>query len=144
MSRSRYGTLGDKHPSEYNAWRNMKRSCLDPRSRSYRHYGACGITICPEWIHSFARFLADVGPKPSRELWLCRTNTGENYEPANVRWGPKEQQMPKRKHVLRLVMDGIPLTIREAAGIVGIQRKTLLWRLKHHGQPTTPLSNPAT
>ena len=138
MTRSRYGALGDKHPSEYNAWRNMKRSCLDPRFRSYQHYGACGITICPEWINSFSRFLADVGPKPSRELWLCRTNTAGNYVPQNVKWGPKEQQMPQRKHCLRVVLDGIPLTTREAAEIVGIKRKTLLWRLKNHAPPAMP------
>lgn len=144
MSKSRYGMLGDQHPSEYNAWRNMKRWCLDPTSASYRWYGAAGVTICPEWIKSFRQFLDDVGPKPNRKLWLCRIDLAKGYEPGNVRWGERQSQILKRRNCLRVLLDGIPLTTGEAAELVGLKRKTLLWRLSQHGKRAGHSLRPTT
>lgn len=129
-----YGRLGDQYRSEYFAWRNMKRWCLDSTNASFRFYGARGVTIHPAWINSFAAFLNDVGPKPSPELWLCRTDLAKGYEPRNVVWGSKQTQMPKRRNCLRVVIDGVPVTTREAAELIGISKESLLWRLRQHGK----------
>lgn len=77
---------GEPHHSEYVAYVNMVRRCVDPRHPNYRWYGARGITVCDRWRHSFAAFLADVGPKPSPGLWLDRIDNDGDYEPGNVRW----------------------------------------------------------
>lgn len=142
MGRSRHGMLGDKFPSEYNAWRNMKRKCLDPMCKSYPYYGARGIEICPEWVRSFPRFLGDIGPKPSPGLWLCRIDLEKGYWPENCRWMPAAQQISRRRNSLQIVLSGVPMTVREAAALVGISRVTLLERLRQHRLGATPSSKP--
>ena len=51
-------------PEPYKSWQHMRDRCLNPRNKDYAHYGGRGITICSEW-DSYARFLEDMGPKPS-------------------------------------------------------------------------------
>ena len=76
--------------SSYNA---MLRRCLNHEDSSYKNYGACGITICPQWQgpDGLRQFIADVGLRP-RGKSLDRKNPFGNYEPGNCRWAtPKEQ-----------------------------------------------------
>jgi len=40
----------------YGVWNNMKNRCYNPKVRSYKTYGARGITVCDEWLHNFAAF----------------------------------------------------------------------------------------
>lgn len=57
--------------------------------------------MCDRWLHDFAAFLEDVGPKPSplHELDRYPNNDG-NYEPGNVRWAtPTEQSLNRRNNV---------------------------------------------
>jgi hypothetical protein len=48
---------------EYEAWRGMKRRCLNPHRRDYQHYGGRGIGICERWM-KFENFFADMGSRP--------------------------------------------------------------------------------
>jgi hypothetical protein len=43
------------HPL-FNAWIAMIERCYKQNSRSYRYYGAKGITVCKEWLDSFESF----------------------------------------------------------------------------------------
>ena len=70
----------------------MKDRCLNPNNARYAYYGGRGITVCPQWAHSFEQFLADVGEKPSPELSIDRIDNDGNYEPGNVRWATKSEQ----------------------------------------------------
>lgn len=76
---------------EYRIWMLMLQRCNNPRSTSYRFYGAKGIRVCERW-HSFEAFLADVGPCPSPLHTLDRENPLGHYEPGNVRWATKKEQ----------------------------------------------------
>lgn len=73
----------------------MKTRCLNPAFHSYRRYGGRGITICPEWRHSFAAFLRDMGTCPPGRS-LDRINNDGNYEPGNCRWATFSEQMQNR------------------------------------------------
>lgn len=42
-------THGLSHHPVYNSWVKMRDRCLNPNVRSYKDYGARGITICQEW-----------------------------------------------------------------------------------------------
>lgn len=76
----------DLDSKEYNAWRNMKRRCLNPNTPNYNRYGGRKITICDEWINSYEQFLSDVGRAPNPKDSLDRIDNDGNYEPSNVRW----------------------------------------------------------
>lgn len=56
------------------------------------------VSIAPEWLGpgGFARFLADVGPRPSKRLSLDRIDPKRGYEPGNVRWADKKTQATNR------------------------------------------------
>lgn len=43
----------------YRVWHNMINRCYNPNSTEWRHYGACGVTVCDRW-HCFTNFVKDV------------------------------------------------------------------------------------
>lgn len=83
---------------EYIAWASMKSRCsTDPNTRYYKWYGIRGITVCAEWQNDFLAFYNHIGPRPSSDLSLDRIDNNGNYEPGNVRWATKEQQIANRR-----------------------------------------------
>jgi hypothetical protein len=74
----------------------MRGRCNNPRNAAFKYYGGRGIKVCDEW-KSFEQFLADMGPKPNRELSLDRINNNGDYEPSNCRWATKIEQMKNRR-----------------------------------------------
>jgi hypothetical protein len=74
----------------------MKDRCETPSNRSYPDYGGRGIRVCERW-HTFENFLADMGERPSDKHQLDRIDNDGNYEPGNVRWATKQEQMRNRR-----------------------------------------------
>jgi len=75
----------------YKSWLEMRGRCTRPTSPRYARYGGRGITYCERW-ESFENFLADMGPRPSRDHSLDRRNNDGNYEAANCRWATDTEQ----------------------------------------------------
>lgn len=88
---------GGKGKPEYTCWKAAIHRCHDPRSDSYRHYGARGIAVCDEWRADFNAFLNHIGPRPSLKHTLDRIDPNGNYEPGNVRWATTKQQLANRR-----------------------------------------------
>ncbi len=92
---------------EREALRSAIRRCHNPRTINFANYGGRGITVCDAWRDSeqgFARFLAELGPKPTRHHSLDRIDNDRGYEPGNVRWADKKTQSANRRpwgHKLR-------------------------------------------
>jgi hypothetical protein len=90
----------------YTSWSNMLARCYNPKSTSYRYYGAKGVSVCARWNPkaggSFANFLADMGYRPKGTTIGRWFDTG-NYEPGNCYWQTSEQQGLQRfcKRILR-------------------------------------------
>ena len=84
-------TVG-KPSTEYQIWSGMKSRCHNSNNTAYRNYGARGISVCLEWRQSFKTFLDHVGFRPIGTT-LDRINNDGNYEPGNVRWATKSEQM---------------------------------------------------
>ena len=78
-----------KMSREYEAFRNAKRRCVKNHP-DRRYYANRGIKFR---FKSFLEFLNHIGPKPSPELTLDRINNDGHYEPGNVRWATRSQQV---------------------------------------------------
>lgn len=83
---------------EYRSWQMMKNRCLNPRAQDYKHYGAKGVSICPEWRTSFVSFLADMGRRPTPEHTLERKDTTKGYGPDNCAWETRLVQSRNRPY----------------------------------------------
>ena len=133
-----------KMSPERSAWYAMKRRCFDRSHESYDRYGGRGITVCEAWVHSFDAFYHDVGPRPGPEYSLDRypDNNG-NYQPGNVRWATRTEQMRNTRHNRILTFQGQSRTMVEWAEIIGIAGETLRLRLTERGSVERTLAEPA-
>jgi hypothetical protein len=75
-----------EYPTEYTAWINMRAACSNPKAHGFGACGALGVTVASAW-NDFLRFIADVGPRPSKQHVLRRTpNPRGDFGPGNVAW----------------------------------------------------------
>lgn len=123
-------THGGVASPEYAAWKDMRRRCSSVSCREYIRYGARGITVCAEWLHDFAAFLAHVGPRPSPLHSIDRIDVDGNYEPGNVRWATKKEQSRNRRDNVFLTVGGETLCIAAWAERTGIPEGTVHSRLR--------------
>jgi len=82
-------------------WGNINSRCSDPHSTGYENYGARGIKVCVEWSQSFAAFrtwvISNLGYRPEGHTF-DRIDTDGNYEPGNVKWSKRHEQMRNVRH----------------------------------------------
>lgn len=82
----------------YGTWAGMMTRCYDDRHPYYRRYGGRGISVCEEW-KDVSKFITDIerllGSRPVNQT-LDRVNNDGNYEPSNVRWATKSEQVRNR------------------------------------------------
>lgn len=92
-----YGVTQKRHIPLYPIWINMLQRCYNPKSQSYRYYGARGISVCEEWRHSFKSFHDYMMPRPTAKHSIDRVDNDSNYEPGNVRWATSNVQLRNRR-----------------------------------------------
>lgn len=112
----------------------MKKRCFNKSDPNFKHYGGRGIIVCTKWVNSFADFINDIGPKPSREYTLDRINNNGNYEPGNIRWATFKTQARNRRGNRFIEHEGELKTISEWAEIYNIDRSKLRHRLINRWQ----------
>lgn len=100
---------------EYSVWLNMRNRCTNPKNPSYKNYGARGIRVCPQW-DDFRVFLKDVGLRPSPDLTIERIETDGNYEPGNIRWASRKDQVRNRRCTKLTVAYAAAIRTEFAAG----------------------------
>lgn len=114
--------------SLYKVWRMMLTRCYDITCKSYRFYGARGVSVCNRW-HDLQEFYADVSPLWVEGLQMDRIDTYGDYEPGNVRFiTPKENQRNRRDNRL-LQVDGVTKCAAAWAEDFGIRPTLLLQRI---------------
>lgn len=121
----------------YAVWKNMISRCYDPSNKSFKNYGARGVSVCQEW-HDISRFNDDVCGHPGVGLTFDRVDVNGNYEPGNVRWTSKSVQAQNRRNnkldhekvrsVRAMFSEGA--SIRCLAPVFGVDR-TMISRVVH-------------
>ena len=105
-SEANVGSHGMRNTSEYNTWVHMIQRCHNPKNKDYPHYGGRGIEVCQMWRDSFEAFYMTIGPKPSEEYTIERIDTEKNYEPGNVKWATRQEQVLNQRSNVQITIDG--------------------------------------
>lgn len=111
---------GLSHSPENQVWTQMIQRCTNPKNKSFKNYGGRGIKVCDRWLNSFANFYADMGPRPSDEHSIDRTNNDGNYEPGNCQWVKRKAQSRNTRGNRLLTFDGETKCLVEWAEDCGI------------------------
>lgn len=125
-------THGQTKTPEYRIWTNMIVRCTNPQDENYHNYGGRGIRMCDAWADSFEAFYRDMGPRPSPQHSVDRIDNDGNYEPGNVQWSTASQQGRNRRTTHFVTVDGISMSLIEAAERSGTPYKVVLSRV-HSG-----------
>lgn len=112
-----------QYPSEYASWLEMKTRVLNKNRPEYAKYSLRGIDT--KWQHSFAAFVAHIGPKPAPEYTVERINNDLGYFPGNVRWATRKEQASNTSRNLKVTIAEKQMTLMEAAELLPIPYNTL-------------------
>lgn len=124
-------THGKKHTRLYHIWTGIKQRCLNQNTKDYLRYGGRGISICEEWKDNFQAFYDwAIVHGYQDDLSIDRINNDKGYCPENCRWISNKAQANNRRANHQITHNGETHTITEWSEITGIERCTILWRLK--------------
>lgn len=128
-----YANRADYHgmegSPEHGIWRGIKARCYHPKARGYANYGGRGIKMCDRWKSSFKAFYEDMGPRPSPEHQIDRSDNDKDYEPGNCRWATRAEQNRNRKDNRMLEFRGERMCMADWAKRFGMRNGTLSDRL---------------
>lgn len=125
-------TTGGK-PRTFTIWRGMKARCLNPKSISYKNYGARGISICHEW-RSFKAFHEwAIANGYSDGLQLDRIDNEGNYCPSNCRWVTRTENARNTRVTRLITLNGKTQCAAAWIKELGISKSTF-YKALHKGQ----------
>lgn len=126
------GCLMNKHglskTKAWGSWRAMKERCENPNCKSYKNYGAKGITYCERW-QSFANFYEDMGERPS-EHTLERLDNSKGYSKANCVWIHKSKQGLNQTSNLVYTYQGKTMILAEWTRLLNLNYDLVYNRLR--------------
>ena len=117
------------YPSEYHIWQGIKTRCLNRNHPSFQHYGARGITICPQWEASFRSFFTDMGPRPTPSASIDRIDNAGNYEPTNCRWATRQEQASNTRRNRLFEWGGKQMNLTEICRLENVRYANMYQRL---------------
>lgn len=119
---------------EFWAWCACRQRCYNTNAPFYTSYGGRGIVVCDRWCdkkHGFKNFLLDMGKRPSDKHSLDRVDNNGNYDPANCRWATSIEQGNNKRNNVFITHNGVSLSIREWASVLGIDAELIRNRRKN-------------
>jgi len=118
----------------YRTWRSMMGRCYTESCVGFENYGGRGISVCDRW-HDFQSFLADMGERPDGGS-IERIDCNGNYEPANCKWIPNNQQARNTRATKWVFLNGKRMVQADAARALGITRQKIHeWLKRPHTIP---------
>lgn len=138
--------IDNKRPEIENAlisvYYGMKLRCYNPKSRSYKYYGAENKTICDEWLddkEKFVKWGIETGyviEKLSNgyNKWTIeRIDNNKGYSPENCRWATHMEQMQNqrpRKPRRYIDYNGEKYSVKEFSEKFGYKLNSVMWLAK--------------
>jgi hypothetical protein len=123
---TRHG-MSDK--PEYGVWSSMKGRCLNPSDPEWHNYGGRGIKVCDRWLHDFAAFYEDMGPRTSAKHSIERVDVEGDYCPENCVWATSGEQARNKRNNKWITYQGQRMTQTDAALASGVNLRTIRARL---------------
>jgi len=131
-------------PSKLNGvYRTMKSRCYNPHNKSYKDYGARGITVCDEWRNSekvythygiwtkgwkaFEEWALSNGYKEG--LTIDRIDNSKGYSPENCRWVDKKAQANNRRYCRMITFNNKTQNLKQWCEELGFNYKTIHKRI---------------
>lgn len=117
------------HPL-YRKWCAMRERCNNPHNKRYSRYGARGIKVCAEWddFTNFYEWSLQNGWKQG--MTIDRIDNNKGYSPENCRYVTQAIQNRNYSKNHNLTYHGETHCLKEWEEITGINRATLLYRVK--------------
>lgn len=112
----------------YDSFMAMHKRCYKTYDKSYKDYGARGITVCERWF-DFGNYLMDMGERPDG-MFLDRINNNGNYEPSNCRWANSRQQNNNKRSNRYVDLDGKKTLLSDVARELNMNYFVLYQRMK--------------
>ena len=134
-------THGMTRSKTWRAWASMRERCNRTSHPYFHRYGGRGISYSPDW-DVFENFLADMGPAPEG-LTLERLDNDGNYTKDNCRWATMRDQANNRSSNVVLEHGSKAMTVAQWADTVGLERKTLEYRIRKGWDVSRALSTPS-
>ena len=110
--------LSKIHRKTMRLWSMMKDRCYNINNKSYHDYGGRGITVCEQWINSFASFYHDMGDRPTGKT-LDRINNDGAYSPSNCKWSTYHEQGHNKRNNVFITHKGVTLTHCQWSNVLG-------------------------
>lgn len=133
----------------YYTWCLMKARCNNPKTTSYKYYGARGIKVCKRW-EKFSNFFKDmhksfedhIKKHGAKNTSIDRINPRRDYKPSNCRWATTKQQARSRTDNRILTVDGVSKTVAEWTEQLGFKRDRINDRLSKGWTPERAVKTP--
>jgi hypothetical protein len=119
---------GKTNSRTWRIWKGMLERCRLKNSKDWSNYGGRGITVDSRWL-DFMAFLEDMGEAPDG-MSIDRIDNNAGYCRQNCRWATVEQQANNRRTCVMLTFNGKTQSVAEWSREVGVERKTLEYRIR--------------
>lgn len=115
----------------YTIWVSMKSRCNNVNSKDYKNYGARGISVCDDWSDSYVKFKSwSIYNGYNDLLCLDRVDNGGNYDPSNCRWVTNKDNSRNTRQNVNVTYNGKTQCVSAWAEEVGLEIKTLQYRIR--------------
>ncbi len=143
LAADRKRTHGMTGTPEWGIWCTIKSRCYNPNTEGYQGYGGRGITMFQEWVNDFAAFYTYIGPRPSVDHSVERSDNNLGYIPGNVSWQDKTVQANNTRRNRLITVDGVTKNMRAWCEELNINYATVCSRITSMGwDPLRAISTP--
>lgn len=137
-------THGMSRTRQYRIYKAMIARCYKATTVNFNDYGGRGITVCKEWMESFEKFWEDMKESYSDALSIDRIDNEKGYSKENCKWSTRNEQNSNTRRNRILELNGEIKTMREWAKSLGVNEKSLSWRIRNGWSDTDILTTPMT